>query len=114
MASAAKPAPGSDLLRELRDGIEVERLRATLRGPGAVGYEESLARLRRASGGELDLGIAAHRGALLTWLRAWGCRHLRVADTERSSEALAAWGERHGGDHPRATRSIAGPAGRER
>ena len=113
MASAAKPAPGSDLLLELRDGIEVERLRATLRAFGAGGYEESLAWLRRASGGELDLGIASHRGALLTWLRAWGCRHLRVADTERSSEALAAWWERHGGDFPSATRSIADLTDRE-
>jgi hypothetical protein len=33
----------------------------------------------------------AGRRALLRWLRSWGCRHLRVEDTARSSRALRSW-----------------------
>jgi hypothetical protein len=38
-----------------------------------------------------DARTAAGREALLRWLRSWGCRHLRVQDTGRSSRSLAAW-----------------------
>jgi hypothetical protein len=65
-----------------------------------AGGDAASARLREAAGGELDLAIGAHRRALLAWLRAWGCRHLRVADTRRSSRSLASWWGRHGGSLP--------------
>lgn len=39
----------------------------------------------------LDLGRARDRRALVAWLRAWGCRHLRVADDAVSERALARW-----------------------
>lgn len=59
-------------------------------GPG---YDSATRRLLSATGGHLDPHVEEHRLALISWLRAWGCRHLRRADTPRTSEALRAWWE---------------------
>lgn len=56
-----------------------------------VGVEASSQRLAAATGGLVDLRVEAHRVALITWLRAWGCRHLRRTDTPRTAEALRTW-----------------------
>jgi hypothetical protein len=53
--------------------------------------DRSLSTLADATGGSVDLAIAAHRRALLRLLRAWGCRHLRTADDAMSSRALRNW-----------------------
>jgi hypothetical protein len=58
---------------------------------GAAGTDSSTRRLLSATGGRVDLQVEAHRVAAITWLRAWGCRHLRRADTARTAEALRAW-----------------------
>ena len=42
-------------------------------------------------GGQVDLGKAAHRRAVTGLLRAWGCRHLRVADDAMTTRALGSW-----------------------
>jgi hypothetical protein len=52
----------------------------------------SLKRLRQRVGPRVDLKEDDHREALLSWLRAWGCRHLRREDTRSvSGPALLAW-----------------------
>lgn len=107
MARPTTETRGEILLRELRDEIPPARVRAILRDFASLaGDDRSSSRLRAATGGELDLGVARHRTALLAWLRAWGCRHLRVADTARSSRVLAAWWRRHRGSLPAAERWI--------
>ncbi len=57
----------------------------------AAGPDSATRRLLDATGAHLNLGAEAHRAAAITWLRAWGCRHLRRADTERTDEALRVW-----------------------
>ena len=56
-----------------------------------AGSDSSSRKLAEATSGHVDLAIPAHRAAVITWLRAWGCRHLRRADTTRTSEALRTW-----------------------
>lgn len=87
--------------------LALERLEAILLDFAQLaGDDRSSSRLRDVSGGELDLDVEAHRRALLSWLRSWGCRHLRVADTDRSSEALADWWGKHRASLPGATRDL--------
>jgi hypothetical protein len=61
-----------------------------------AGDDRASAALRVATSGGVDLSRTAHRRALLEWLRSWACRHLRVADTDRSARALARWWGRVG------------------
>ncbi len=56
-----------------------------------TGTDAATRRLYGATGGQVDLRVASHRAALIDWLRAWGCRHLRRADTPRTAEALRLW-----------------------
>jgi hypothetical protein len=60
----------------------------------------SLERFARALGGAVDVDhlpphadalTARGRDELLRWLRSWGCRHLRVEDSARTSRSLRAW-----------------------
>ena len=60
----------------------------------------------------IDLSVRAHREALLRFLRAWGCRHLRRDDTGRSSRALASWWRRFGPTLPLGDGSADGPGRR--
>jgi hypothetical protein len=96
-----QPEPRSDirgqqLLVELRDQASRVDLAIALRTYAAItGYDSSLAALRVATTGAVDLTVPAHRDALLVWLRAWGCRHLRRTDNERSSRVLANWWLEH-------------------
>ena len=62
------------------------------------GVDDSLARFREATGGHADLTLPDHREATVVWLRRWGCRTLRVADTAMTLDALAAWAERWSGE----------------
>jgi len=103
-----------DLLRELRDLMPPERIAAVLREfADLTGGDTSSSRLRDATGGEVDLAVSAHRTALLTWLRSWGCRHLRVADTRRSSRALGVWWDRYGGSMSKPSRALVAMSPRE-
>jgi hypothetical protein len=88
----ASPPSGWTLLEDLRSTLTRDQVSASLRSFAAIaGPDASLERLRIATRPAPDLSIASHREALLDFLRAWGCRHLRRADTARSSEALASW-----------------------
>src|SRR5262249_59983164 len=62
--------------------------------------DRASAALAGVTGGTLDLGVPAHRRAAIDWLRRWGCRHLRVADTAWTSRALLRWWDRWGGALP--------------
>lgn len=101
----ARPTPGESLLLEFRDRLSESELRALLAG---FGPDEDLASriLRETTGTGLDLGHAAHRRALLTWLRSWGCRHLRRADEARSSGALLRWWRRYADALPPPRRAL--------
>ena len=54
-------------------------------------YNFSLAKFRKATGDKLDLTIQEHRGALLDWLNAWGCRHLSKKNHQVASEGILDW-----------------------
>ncbi|MGH3224351.1 MAG: hypothetical protein ACRDPY_37655 [Streptosporangiaceae bacterium] len=61
---------------------------------GAVtGYDASFRQLLQATGGHVDLLGEADRLAVIGWLRAWGCRHLRRTDSYRTAETLRLWWE---------------------
>ena len=94
---------GSALLIEFRDELAPERLRTLL---SSFGEDRATGILGAVTGGTPDLAVPAHRRALLAWLRSWGCRHLRVADTARSSAALARWWATWSGRLPPPARSI--------
>jgi hypothetical protein len=79
---------GSRLLAEFRDELDLRSLRELLE---SFRGDDATARLRSTVGETIDLNVASHRVALLGWLRSWGCRHLRIADTARSSAALSRW-----------------------
>ena len=95
---------GASILDDLRANMSREEIARYLADFGAVaGSDTSSQKLARATGGRVDLALPAHRVAVIGWLRSWGCRHLRRADTPRTSEALRAWWEDWGaqlpGDH---------------
>jgi hypothetical protein len=92
---------GRDAMFGLRSGSPLEDVRATLAAFGELaGDDRRTDELRAATGGRPDLSRSAHRDALLTWLRQWGCRHLRVSDHARSSRALLAWWRAYASDLP--------------
>jgi len=95
---------GASVLDDLRANLSREEIAGSLAEFGAVaGSDSSSRKLADATGGHLDLAVEAHRVAAITWLRAWGCRHLRRADTARTAETLRTWWDTWGaqlpGDH---------------
>ncbi len=100
----ARPVSGWALLDDLGSTLTRDQVAAALRAFAAIaGPETSLAVLRDATRPAIDLSVRAHREALLRFLRAWGCRHLRRDDTGRSSRALASWWSRFGPKLPSET-----------
>lgn len=57
----------------------------------ATGFDASLTRFWEAADGEVDLSRPEHRELTLGWLRAWGCRTLRVEDTDLTLRVLEHW-----------------------
>jgi hypothetical protein len=99
----ARPVSGWALLDDLASTLTRDQVAASLRAFEEIaGPETSLAVLREATQPAIDLSVRAHREALLRFLRAWGCRHLRRDDTGRSSRALASWWRRSGPTLPSA------------
>ena len=82
---------GAAVLDDLRANMSPEDIIRNLADFGPVGPDGATRRLRAATGGQVDLTDPAHRLAAITWLRAWGCRHLRRADTPLTDEALRTW-----------------------
>jgi hypothetical protein len=75
---------------------------------GGARLDASSQRLASATGGQVDLGVEAHRVAAIIWLRAWGCRHLRRADTAKTDEALRVWWEEWAGRLPGVQETLTG------
>jgi hypothetical protein len=96
---------GEGLLLEFRDHLSDQALRTLL---ARFGPDDDVASriLRETTGTGLDLADAEHRHALLTWLRSWGCRHLRRADEARSSAALRRWWRRYADALPPRRRAL--------
>ncbi len=91
----ARPVSGWALLDDLGSTLSRDQVARTLRAFAAIaGPETSLALLQETTRPAIDLSVRDHREALLRFLRAWGCRHLRRDDTGRSSRALASWWSR--------------------
>jgi hypothetical protein len=104
---SGKPTPGVTVLDEFRDGLSRDDLARLLAGFGGAA-DVSSQRLTQATGGQVDLNVDAHRVAAIGWLRAWGCRHLRRADTPKTSEALRVWWKEWGGRFPGAGETLTG------
>jgi hypothetical protein len=92
---------GVSVLEEFRAKVGRDDIARHLAGFGALaGYDASSRRLADVTGGHVDLAVEDHRVALIVWLRAWGCRHLRRTDTARTAEALRTWWEAWGARLP--------------
>jgi hypothetical protein len=105
---------GASLLDDLRANLsrdEVARYLADFAAAARV--DASSRKLAEATGGHVDLATPAHREAAITWLRAWGCRHLRRADTPRTSEALRTWWAAWGARLPGGQQTLTGLSGAE-
>jgi hypothetical protein len=92
---------GFALLEELRDTLGEEEIASYLADYVALtGWDARSQQLFHAIGDEADLRHAFHRDAVLNWLRAWGCRHLRRVDSEQTGEAVRSWWEAWGPQLP--------------
>lgn len=88
---------GVSTLEDLRTNISRGDITRYLAQYAAVtGYDGSYRRLLQITSGAVDLQAEAHRVAVIGWLRAWGCRHLRRTDTHRTAETLRIWWEQWG------------------
>jgi hypothetical protein len=52
-------------------------------------YDLSLKRVREVAPGGVDLDLGIHRQAVLSWLRAWGCRQFVHEYQDLSSSSLS-------------------------
>jgi hypothetical protein len=102
-------SPGARILEELRTTMSLDEVAGSLAAFGAAaGGDAASRKLAERTGGQIDLAIGDHRLALIVWLRAWGCRHLRRADTARTSEALRGWWAEWGSRLPRDQDTLTG------
>jgi hypothetical protein len=95
---------GLQILAQLRVSLNRDDISPELADYGAVtGYDAAFRRLRQSIGGLVDFGLEPHRLATIALLRAWGCGHLRRADTDRTASVLRdwwnAWGARLPAEH---------------
>ena len=100
-------SPGALILDELRTTMSLDDVAGYLGNFGAGGDSASR-KLAAVTGDQIDLAVEEHRLALITWLRSWGTRHLRRADTARTSEALRGWWEAWGSRLPRDQETLTG------
>jgi hypothetical protein len=91
---AAQRSLGHTILDDLRANLSQDDIARHLAAYAAVtGYDAAFQQLRHATGNRVDLQRHDDRIAVIHWLRAWGCRHLRRADTQRTANALELWWE---------------------
>jgi len=94
-------SPGVSVLDDLRANLSRDDIVRHLADFGGVaGADAPTRKLLGATAGRVDLYVEAHRLAVIGWLRGWGCRHLRRADTPRTAEALRVWWEGCAGQLP--------------
>jgi len=83
---------GLSVVLDLERGLDLNDLRERVSDYAIVtDYDDSLNVLQRRTGTAIDFMRAAHRTALLAWLRQWGCRHLDLASEATSAAALRTW-----------------------
>jgi hypothetical protein len=100
---------GARVLEELRTTTGRAQLAGWLAEFGQEARVDNASRrLAERTGDHIDLAIDDHRLALISWLRAWGCRHLRRADTAMTSDALREWWEEWGSRLPGDQDSLTG------
>jgi hypothetical protein len=90
--TGARDTHGVSVLDDLRANLsrdEVAGYLAEFGGGGRV--DKATSRLQEVTGGHIDLHVEEHRLALIGWLRSWGVRHLRRADTAQTAEVLRVW-----------------------
>jgi len=59
-----------------------------------TGYDSSLAKLRKATGGKVDPYNSAHQQVLFKWLNDWGCRQFSTAHHATvAAPSLVAWAD---------------------
>lgn len=105
---------GREALRDLGGHWTREQIAGVLRDYGVLtSFDASLRELQRATGACADLGNAEQRTAVIAWLRAWGCRHLRRADQQRTDQALESWWQDSRGRLPDPRTSITELSGTE-
>jgi hypothetical protein len=82
------------VLDNLAQRVDEAEIRAALDAyQAATKSEAALAALTVVTGGFADLSRGDHRDAVLAWLWAWRCRHLRREDHNLTSRALGEWWE---------------------
>jgi hypothetical protein len=83
---------GASLLHDLRESLSRDEIAGYLAqfGGGAT-VDAATRRLHAVTGDHIDLSLEEHRLALISWLRSWGVRHLRRADTRKTEGALRIW-----------------------
>jgi hypothetical protein len=92
---------GARVLDDFGASLSREEIAGYLAEFGSVvGSDSSSRKLAEVTAGHVDLAVEAHRLAAITWLRAWGCRHLRRADAGRTSEAVRTWWDAWGAQLP--------------
>lgn len=101
---------GAAVLDDLRANMSPEDIASNLADFGPAAPDGATRRLRAATGGQVDLNDGTHRLAAITWLRAWGCRHLRRADTPLTDQALRTWWTTWNGSLPADQATLAGLA----
>ncbi len=85
---------GLSAVLALECGLDLDDIRERVsRYAIASAYDGSLRILKRRIGAALELNMADHQSALLTWLRQWGCRHLSRASDATSAAALRTWAQ---------------------
>jgi hypothetical protein len=83
---------GRALLDDLAGEMDRAEIVHYLQDYAAVtGYDVAFHQLLQAAGGGVDLRREEDRAAVVSWLRTWGCRHLRRAGDEEASALLADW-----------------------
>jgi hypothetical protein len=75
--------------------VQLHELAFACRVYGALtGYDSSLTRLRKATGGEIDPFNAEHQKVLFKWLNDWGCRQFSTAHhASVAAPSLVTWAD---------------------
>jgi hypothetical protein len=101
VAAGDRPLLGPELFDELKTTLGTEEIAGYLQDYAALtGWDARSQQLFHAIGDQADLADDAHCEAVLNWLRAWGCRHLRRVDTDRTADVLRAWWDEWGAELP--------------
>jgi hypothetical protein len=80
------------VLDDLAHRVDEDEIRAALTAYDvATKSGAAFSALTAVTGGFVDLSREDHRDAVLAWLWAWRCRHLRREDHDLTSRALGEW-----------------------